>query len=348
MLFSLASRPAASSNRRRQGLAGVVAGALLIGLSPAAVAAARDTAAPTVRVSSPTGGSTVAGTVTLAAEASDNVGVTEVRWYVDGVEAVRDSSAKWARPWSSRLESSGTHEIYARAVDAAGNWATSAKHTFTIRSIRGWPLVMSDHFKGTAVDASKWSIYGPWIPGHNGNGVRDGSAVKVADGRLTITARMVNGTLVSGGMSNRLDQTYGFYEFKVRTDADPTLVTSGVVLTWPQSGEWPIDGENDIYETGLDADRNPIASFIHYGADNKQYWFHHSGATGTAWHTMAMEWDSTAIRIYRDGILAWTVTDRNAIPDVAHHLTVQLDAFKKSMTGAVRLQVDWVRIYKRP
>jgi beta-glucanase (GH16 family) len=348
LLFICASRPAASILHRRQGLAVLVAAALLVGGAPGAVGAAPDTTAPSVKVSSPTGGSTVAGTVMLKAIASDNVGVKQVRWYVDGVEVARDEAAGWSRAWSSRSKSSGTHQIYARAVDAAGNWGTSAKQTFTIRSIKGWPLVMSDTFNGSAVDSTKWSIYGPWIPGHNGNGVRDGSAVRVADGLLTITARMVNGTLVSGGMSNRLDQTYGFYEFRVRTDADPTLVTSGVVLTWPQSGRWPIDGENDIYETGLDADRKPIASFIHYGADNRQYWFHHSGATGTAWHTMAMEWDSTAIRIYRDGILAWTVTDRNAIPDVAHHLTVQLDAFKKSMTGTVRLQVAWVRIYKRP
>ena len=62
---------------------------------------------------------------------------------------------------------------------------------------------------------------------------------------------------------------------------------------------------------------------------------------------MAMEWEPTAIRIYRDGILAWTVTDVNAIPDVPHHLALQLDAFKQLMTGTVRLQVDWIKIYKR-
>jgi beta-glucanase (GH16 family) len=207
--------------------------------------------------------------------------------------------------------------------------------------------VQSEDFNGSTVDTSKWSVYGPWIPGHNGNGIRDGSAVSVANGLLTITARMVNGTLVSGGMSNKLNQTYGRYEFRVRTDPDPSVATNGVVLTWPQSQNWPIDGENNIYETTDDADRIPVKSFVHYGADNKQYWFHHEGVDGTQWHTMAMEWEHDAIRIYRDGILAWTVTDQNAIPDVAHHLSIQLDAFRKSMTGTVRLQVDWVKIYKR-
>jgi beta-glucanase (GH16 family) len=301
-----------------------------------------------VKVTTPWSGSTVAGTVRLTAQASDNVGVVEVRWYVDGVEVARDTTPGWARQWRSNWKSSGAHTIYARAADGAGNWGTSATLSFTIRSLNTWPLVMYDEFAGSTVDTTKWRVYGPWIPGHNGNGVRDGSAVKVANGLLTITARMVNGTLVSGGMSNRVDQAYGFYEFRVRTDTDPTLVTSGVVLTWPKSQNWPIDGENDIYETTLDADRMPIKSFVHYSSSNQQYWFHHAGVRGSVWHIMAMEWDASAIRIYRDGVLAWTVTDKNAIPDVAHHLSMQLDAFKKSMTGSVKLQVDWVRIYQRP
>ncbi len=209
-----------------------------------------------------------------------------------------------------------------------------------------WQLVQSDDFNGSALDTSKWSVYGPWIPGHAGNGIRDGRAITVADGLLTITARMINGTLVSGGMSNRLNQKYGKFEFRVRTDADPTEATSGVVLTWPQSGRWPIDGENDIYETGTDPDRKPVASFVHYGSTNEQYWFHHTGVDGTQWHTFAMEWTPSSIRIIRDGTVVWTVTNAAVIPDVAHHLSIQLDAFKSSMSGSVRLQVDWVKIYK--
>jgi len=31
---------------------------------------------------------------------------------------------------------------------------------------------------------------------------------------------------------------------------------SAVVLTWPQREQWPMDRENDIYETGTDGDRH--------------------------------------------------------------------------------------------
>ncbi len=210
-----------------------------------------------------------------------------------------------------------------------------------------WQLVHSDDFSGTAVDTSKWSIYGPWIPGHAGNGIRDGRAISVGNGLLTITARMVDGTLVSGGMSSRHNQTYGKFEFRARVDADPSLATSGAVLTWPDSGRWPIDGENDIFETGVEADRNPVKSFVHYGSTNEQYWFHHNGVAGTAWHDYAMEWTPSSIKIFRDGAHVWTLSDTAAIPDVAHHMAIQLDAFKKSMSGTVKLQVDWIKIYKQ-
>ena len=122
-------------------LAGVLAAAALLGLAPAACAAP-DTTAPTVDVTAPVERIHGRREVTLTAAASDNVGVAEVRWYIDGVEVARDVAAEWSRTWNARSKASGTHEIYARARDAAGNWGTSATKSFTVRSIKGWPLVI--------------------------------------------------------------------------------------------------------------------------------------------------------------------------------------------------------------
>jgi beta-glucanase (GH16 family) len=122
---------------------------------------------------------------------------------------------------------------------------------------------------------------------------------------------------------------------------------SGAVLTWPQSGRFPQDGENDIYETGTYNPRDPFFSFIHFGnSASMQTSFKHY-ADASQWHTMAMDWSKYAIKIYRDGALVWTVTDPAVIPDVAHHLTIQLDALGSGqLTGPVRMYVDWVRIYQ--
>lgn len=201
-------------------------------------------------------------------------------------------------------------------------------------------VLMADSFDR---ETSQWDAYGPRWPGNGGNGVRDQSALSVAGGVLNITARMVNGTLVSGAVATKLNITYGRVEFRVRTDPDPSGATSGVVLMWPQSNRWPIDGETDIYETGTDVDRSPFSSFVHFGADNQQVWVGQD-ADGTQWHAMAMEWTPTAIRFYRDGALVGTVTDPRAIPHVPQHLCIQLDAFSPSMSGTVRMQVDDVRI----
>jgi len=161
-----------------------------------------------------------------------------------------------------------------------------------------------------------------------------------------VTAQNIDGQIVSGGMANRVNQTYGLYEFRVRTDPDPTGTMSGVVLTWPTSGLWPQDGENDIYETGARATRDPFGSFVHYGKSNTQRFYLHN-ADAAQWHTMAMDWSPKAIKVYRDGALVWTITDPNAIPHTPHHLCIQLDAFaNRQLTTPVHMYVDWVRIYQ--
>jgi beta-glucanase (GH16 family) len=210
----------------------------------------------------------------------------------------------------------------------------------------GRRLVFEDEFDGAALNTMSWRPYNS--VGNEGNGLRRGSAIQLdGDGRLVITAQMVDGQLVSGGMSNRQNYIYGWFEFRVRTEPDPTGTLSGVVLTWPESERWPVDGENDIYETGHDAGtRFPFHSYVHFGAANDQYSVTHD-ADAAQWHTMAMDWRPDAIRFYRDGTLAATLTDAAAIPDVAHHLCVQLDATAtRELTVPVRMLVDYVRIYQ--
>ena len=303
----------------------------------------------------PTAGSTVSGTFNLTASAASDT--SEMKWYVDGREVGWDGGAPWQASWDSRSVGDGSHTVEAKAL-RWGSWTSSATHSFTVRNGSGgttttpppvsskWRLLVSDDFNGSWVDTSKWTVYGPNWRGNAGYGLRDGRAISVANGVLTITAQMLDGTLVSGGVRSNIARTYGRYEFRVRTDADPSQATTGVVLTWPQSGNWPTDGENNIYETTT-FDRYPIKSFIHYSPYNKQYWFHHDGANGTQWHTIAMEWEPDQIRIYRNGVHVWTVWDTYAIPDNPHKLIMQLDAWKTWMSGSVRLQVDYMRIYER-
>ncbi len=92
-----------------------------------------NTQPPTVSVSGPAAGATVSGAVTLAANASDDVAVTQVKWYVDGVEVAWDADgAPWERSWNSTSVPDGPHQLFAKAADSAGNWGTSQAISFTV------------------------------------------------------------------------------------------------------------------------------------------------------------------------------------------------------------------------
>ncbi|MEM9562854.1 MAG: family 16 glycosylhydrolase [Actinomycetota bacterium] len=211
-----------------------------------------------------------------------------------------------------------------------------------------WNLELEDHFNQNGRSlGSAWQPY--YSAGNAGYGLRRPSAISVWGGSLNIKASMVNGTLVSGGMSHELSQTYGRYEFRVRTDQDWSSATSGVVLTWPQSNVHPRDGENNIYETlATPADRHEFYSFIHepYGTVHDQDYTVHP-VSANQWHTMEMEWLPDRIVLRRDGQTVKTIWEnsQDLIPDNPHFLAIQLDAWKHSLQSPVWMQVDYVKVW---
>ena len=194
---------------------------------------------------------------------------------------------------------------------------------------------------------SQWSVYNS--TGNRGYGLRRPSAVSLWGGSLNIKAGMENGTIVSGGMEHSLNQTYGRYEFRVRTDQDYSEGTSGVVLTWPQSNVHPRDGENNIYETlATPGDRHEFYSFIHkpYGTVHDQDYTVHS-TSANQWHTMIMEWAPNKLVLYRDGQVIKTIWENGGdhIPDNPHHMAIQFDAWDNWIPNPVWMQVDYVKIW---
>lgn len=91
-----------------------------------------DITPPTVSIVSLANGATiVAGLITLRAEASDDIGVTRVAFYVDGKLLGSDPSAPYSMNWNAK-KLLGTHTLTAVAYDAAGNSTVSAPVTITI------------------------------------------------------------------------------------------------------------------------------------------------------------------------------------------------------------------------
>ena len=92
-----------------------------------------DTTAPTVSITSPASGSSVAGSVSLTATAADNVAVAGVRFALDGVNSgTEDLTAPYALSWNTTTVPNGSHTLTAIARDSSGNLKTSAAVTVTV------------------------------------------------------------------------------------------------------------------------------------------------------------------------------------------------------------------------
>ena len=91
-----------------------------------------DSTPPTVSIASPTGGSTVGGTVPVTVNASDNVGVTKVDLRVNGAVLASDTLAPYQFSWDSTKVANGSVTLTAVAYDAAGNSTVSAAVTLKV------------------------------------------------------------------------------------------------------------------------------------------------------------------------------------------------------------------------
>lgn len=87
-----------------------------------------DTIAPTVSITSPANGAAIArnAQVTIAATASDNMGVTKVEFYVNNTLTCTDTSSPYSCAWKMPGTKNATYTIIAKAFDAAGNVGTSS------------------------------------------------------------------------------------------------------------------------------------------------------------------------------------------------------------------------------
>src|SRR5207245_870537 len=111
-----------------------------------------DTTAPTVAMTAPTSGSTVTGTITVTANASDNVGVVGGQLQLDGGElGAEDTTAPYSVPWDTATAAPGTHTLSAIARDTANNTTTSASVTVTVRDVTPPTVTMTAPISGATV-----------------------------------------------------------------------------------------------------------------------------------------------------------------------------------------------------
>jgi chitodextrinase len=90
-----------------------------------------DTAPPTVNV---VNAGELNGTVTLTANASDNIGVTRVEYYLNGTKLGEAATSPYSVPFDTTSRPNGTYQLTAKAFDAAGNVGNSPGVSVTINN----------------------------------------------------------------------------------------------------------------------------------------------------------------------------------------------------------------------
>src|SRR5207253_1858637 len=98
-----------------------------------AVSVTVDNAPPTASLTAPIAGASVAGTITVSASATENVGAAGVQFKLDGANLGAEvTAAPYSVSWTSTTTTNGAHTLTAVARDAAGNTATSAVVSVTV------------------------------------------------------------------------------------------------------------------------------------------------------------------------------------------------------------------------
>jgi beta-glucanase (GH16 family) len=220
-------------------------------------------------------------------------------------------------------------------------------------------LIFSDEFDGTAVDKSKWQVFHGDAQLGGYENTWDASCVTVSGGALHLTAKVIDGVEVSGGMWTQgkvAIPPYGYWEMRARIPA-----TRG---TWPAFWAIPYDLQTDpslsVYEIDtmeaidhVPARGQAISWNVHMrrpdGSDDNPG---HS-AFGTEmygdYHTYASRWSPGLIIWYVDDVEWFRVSNPN-IP------TMRMTAIVQMATGGPQnpldrtqlpqtMDVDYIRIY---
>ena len=104
-------------------------GSSTISVSVANTPASADVTPPAVTISNPVSGAMVSGNVNISVAASDNVALSNVSLYVDGLLKASGNGAL-TYTWNSRKEAAGSHTVQAVARDAAGNSTTKSVQVY--------------------------------------------------------------------------------------------------------------------------------------------------------------------------------------------------------------------------
>jgi glucose/arabinose dehydrogenase len=158
-----------------------------------------DTQPPTVTLSSPAAfASGLSGTISLAATATDNIGVASVEFQVDGVPVGSlDTTAPYSVSVDTNAYASGQHVLRARARDAAGNVSAWVEATVQFGGTRTQPQGITRQENWVSGLSSATAI--AQAPDGRLFVAQQGGALRVVKAGVLLTAPFLNVTVDPSG-----------------------------------------------------------------------------------------------------------------------------------------------------
>jgi chitodextrinase len=262
-----------------------------------------DTTAPTVALTAPADNATVSGSVSITANASDNIAVAGVSFFSNGdLIGAEDTTAPYSVSWITSTNSNGSYVLTAVARDSSGNQTTSSSRTVTVQNststvglVAEWSF--DDGSGTTAQDDSgnghtgtisnaAWSATGKYGGALAFNG--SNSWVTVADAAF-------------------LDLTTGM---TIEAWVNPTSLTGWrSILLKERTGGLAYS----MYATNPDLGSLPPGTFINLGAASD---INSSGTQAlplNTWTHLAGTYDGSQLKMYVNGSLLQTINASGSI-----------------------------------
>jgi RHS repeat-associated protein len=202
--------------------------------SAAVSATVGNSSLPTTTITSPASGATVTGTVSVTANASDDLGVTKVDLLVDNLLVAAKTTAPYTFSWNTLDPAlpayEGQHTLTTKAYDAQGQVATSAAVTVTVANATGTKYLAAL----TATGIPGRFVYDSSAPSQQQYPVNvtvtNRSAVTWAVGEIVLRYRWLSGdgtTTDSGSFSLGTSAILPNGSVNVQATVEPVALPSG-------------------------------------------------------------------------------------------------------------------------
>jgi len=126
-----------------------------VGQSQISIVVFNDRQAPQVSFVAPVASSTVRDLVEISPNATDDVAVVRVEFYLDGVLFSTSVSAPHSMIWDTKADANGSYNLLLKAYDAAGNVGESTTLTVQVDNDATAPVLLLDPVTGKTSSSTK-------------------------------------------------------------------------------------------------------------------------------------------------------------------------------------------------